>query len=157
VKKAILTAIVLLASATTFAASSGELTISGTVSAVNDIIITPKAAATALNIIGGESAKSVATVSETSNSVTGYTISMRSANGGLLVNLDNDTKSTSYQVSYNGGDYLSLSTVDQPVKSTSTSELVTESSDVSVNVSAYGTAPAGTYEDVITISIAAND
>jgi hypothetical protein len=154
VKKTILAAIVLLASASTFAASTGDLTISGTVALINDIVIFPKADSTNLNILAGNSGLSVADVSETSNSVTGYKISMRSANGGSLVNLSNSTKSTAYQVSYDGGSYVSLTTSDQVVKSASTSSLTTDSSDVSVNVTANPTAPAGTYQDVITISIA---
>ena len=152
-KKAILVIVGLLASVTTFAASTGDLTISGTVALINDIVITPKAAATALNILAGEAGKSVADVSETSNSVTGYKISMRSANASKLVNLSNATKMTAYTVSYDGGSYVSLTNSDQVVKSSSTSSLVTDSSDVSVNVTAFGTAPAGTYQDVITISI----
>lgn len=155
-KTAILMIVGLLASTITFAASTGDLTISGVVAPINDIVITPKAAATALNILAGETAKSVADVSETSNSATGYKISMRSANGGSLNNTSSPTvKKTAYTVAYAGSStYVSLTTVDQVVKSVSSSSLVTNSSDVSVNVTAFGTAPAGTYQDIITISIA---
>lgn len=145
----------LMASTTAFAVSTGTLTISGTVVAINDIVITP-VNNTTLNIIGGETDRKVADVSETSNSSTGYKILMSSLNSSKLVNGSAATKSTAYKVSYQNGTYVSLTSSDQVVKTTSTSELVTDSSSVRVNVTAYATAPAGTYSDTITISIAAN-
>jgi len=139
------------------AASSGELTISGTVVPVNELEITPNADATNLNILLGETNKLVASVSETSNNLTGYKISMRSVNTSKLVHGVDSSKTTAYTISYDGGTAVSLTTSDQEVKNvTSLDGLTTVSSNVNVNVTAYPTAPAGTYSDTVTISIAAN-
>lgn len=156
-KKLLLSAILLL-STVAFGAASGTLTISGTVLQINDIEIFPTADSTNLNIVAGNSGLLVANVSETSNNLTGYTISMRSANASQLIHSVDSSKMTSYQVSYDGGDYVSLTNSDQVVKNVgSLAGLTSDSSTVAVNVTPYATAPAGTYSDVITISIAANN
>jgi hypothetical protein len=155
--KTAITMIALLLSTSVFAASTGTLVISGTVAPINDLSITVDAAANNLNITGGEVGKKVATVSETSNSLTGYSISMRSANGSQLKHTVDSSKQTSYTVSYDGGAYTTLSTSDQVVKNSgSLSGLTSDSSEVKVNVVAHPTAPAGVYSDTITISISAN-
>ena len=155
-KKLLFLSLGLLASSA-IAASSGDLLISGTVTAINDLVITPNANATSLNILGGEISKSVASVAETSNNLLGYKITMRSANASKLVHNVDNTKSTAYTVSYDGAAAISLTNADQDVKNVSSlAGLTTNTSDVSVNVTAFPTAPAGTYSDTITISIVAN-
>ena len=139
------------------AASTATLLLSGTVQEIMEISVEPSANATNLNISGGEIAKQVAIATETSNSLSGYKISLRSLNASRLVHTANSSKSTSYTISYNGGSYISLSNVDQVVKSVnSLSGLATQTSDIKVNVLAYVGAPAGTYSDIVTISISAN-
>ena len=155
-KQLLLTAIIFL-SITTNAASTGTLLLSGVVEPVNDISIAPTASATTLNITNGEITKLVATATETSNNLTGYKITMRSTNSSKLVHTIDNSKFTTYTISYNGGPYISLTTTDQEVKNvTSLNGLTTQSSDIKVNVVAYPTAPTGTYNDLVTISIAAN-
>jgi len=155
--KSFLLATFLVASSSTFAAATGTLIISGTISPVNDLTITPTVDATNLNIIAGETAKLVASATETSNSLTGYKIRMKSLNSSKLVNTVNATYHTNYTISYNGGSYLTLSNVDQDVKNVSSlSGLTTQNSDIKVNVTAYPTGPAGVYSDTITVSIIAN-
>ncbi len=156
-KKSLVVALVML-SQSVFALSTGTLVISGSVNPVNDIVITPNANATSLSITGGETNKLVASVSESSNNLTGYKIFMKSANASKLVHGVDLTKSTPYTVSYNGATAVSLTTVDQQVKNvTSLPGLTTVASNVNVNVTAYPLAPAGTYSDTITISIVANN
>lgn len=139
------------------AASTGTLLIQGTVSLVNDIVITPTANATTLNITGGETSKLVATVAETSNNLTGYKIQMSSVNAGKLIHTVDNTKLTPYTVSYNGGSGVSLTTSPQTVKTVaSLSGLATATSNVNTSVTALPTAIAGTYQDTITVSIVAN-
>ena len=155
-KKILVTMMMVLASSA-FAASTGTLFLSGTVAAVNDLEITPNSSATSLDIVSGEINKLVATVKETSNSLTGYRIMMRSANSSKLMNTLNNSKNTDYTISYDGSSYFVLSNSDQVVKNVSALVgLTTNSSDIKVNVSPYGTAPAGTYVDTVTISIVAN-
>lgn len=138
---------------------SATLVISGTVLAINELEITP-VNATTLNITGGETNRLVATVSERSNSFSGYKINMRSANASKLVNSADISGNTftPYTVTYNNDPtIITLTTTDQVVKNVaSLSALTTVSSDVKVNVTAKTGAPAGTYSDTITISIAAN-
>ena len=155
-KKIVLAGLILLTSAA-FAANTGTLVISGVVTAVNDLLIAPTPEATTLNITGGETGRLVAAVQETSNSLTGYNIKMRSANASKLVHGTDPSKSTAYTISYDSGAAVSLTTSDQIVKNISSlTGLTTVSSNVNVNVTAYPLAPAGTYSDTITISIAAN-
>jgi hypothetical protein len=155
VKKLIFTAIALVATSA-FALDTGTLNISGTVSAVNDISISPSSYTT-LNITGGESNKVVAVASETSNNLLGYKINMKSANASKLLNSSDATKFTTYKVRYNGGSALDLTTSYQTVKTVSSlSGLTTNSSNIAVDVVAYPTAPAGTYSDTITVAIVAN-
>ena len=137
---------------------SATLNISGTVLAINEIEITPTIDAIDLNITGGETNQLVATVSERSNSFTGYKITMKSANASKLVNSLAGGAFTNYTVLYDTMTVpMTLTTDDQEVKNVaSLTALTTVSSDVKVNVTAKPLAPAGTYSDTITISIAAN-
>ncbi len=158
-KKSLVVALVML-SQSVFALSTGTLVISGNVTPVNDILITPNSNATSLAIVAGETNKLVASVAESSNNLTGYKIYMKSASGSKLVHGVDLTKSTPYTVSYNGATAVSLTpaNVDQQVKNISSlSQLTTNNSNVNVNVTAYPLAPAGTYSDTITISIVANN
>ncbi len=155
-KQMLLTAI-LLVSGSVFAASTGTLFISGTVISANDIVITPNANATNLNITAGESNKLVASVAETSNNLLGYKIFMKSAFASKLQHSVDSSKFAPYTVSYNGAVAVTLTSLDQQVKNVSSlSGLTTNTSNVNVNVTAYPLAPAGLYSDTITISIVAN-
>lgn len=141
-----------------WAASSDTLLLQGSVTAVNDISVAAVSGANnSLNITGGVSNLTVANVSETSNSLLGYKINMSSANGGELRNTSDATKKTTYTISYDGGSAVTPSTSAAQVKNvTSLGALTTNSSAVKVNVTAYPTAPAGTYNDTLTFSIVAN-
>lgn len=155
-KLALATTVALLA-VNTYAASTGTLLLQGVVNLVNDIVITANANATTLNILGGETNKLVASVAETSNNLLGYHIEMSSANAGQLKHTIDSSKQTAYTVSYNGGAAVALTATPQTVKNVaSLSGLATANSNVNVNVTAYPTAIAGTYQDTVTISIVAN-
>jgi len=156
VKKLLLTTAVLLASISN-AATSVDLPLSGTVTAIYDLQIAVKPEAAALNIVAGETALSVATVSEKSNALNGYKIMARSANGSELRNTTDATKKTTYTINYDGAGPITLTTSDASIKSVpSLPGLTTVSSDVKVTVAPYGTAPAGTYTDTVTFTILAN-
>ena len=58
------------------------------------------AAATALDIEGGESGTTVASVNEQSNNPGGYKISVSSLNDGKLVNTTDTNSFVNYQISY---------------------------------------------------------
>jgi hypothetical protein len=143
--------------ASAMAASSGTLTISGTVAVINDIVVTPNASATQLDIVNGETGLSVAGVAETSNNLNGYKITMASANNGQLVNGSDSAIKTAYKVGYDGASSVALTTAATTVKNVSSlSGLTTANSDVKVDVTALPSALAGTYSDTITVAIVAN-
>jgi hypothetical protein len=139
------------------AATTGTLIISGTVAAVNDLSITPSVNAMSLNIISGEVSKQIGLATETSNSLSGYKIRMRSLNGSKLAHTVDNSKNTDYTISYNNGNYVNLSMSDQDVKNVSSlNGLTTQTSDIKINVVPYPNAPSGVYSDTVTISIVAN-
>jgi hypothetical protein len=151
--------VLMLVPSFSFAATSGSLTLSGTVAVVNSIAIAPNASSTSLDIVGGETAKLVAQATEVSNNAAGYKIQMYSNNGGELRHSVDATKKTVYQISYDGGAYVKppLSGAPATVKNVnSLSQLTTAVSDIKTNVTALPTAIAGTYSDVVVLSIVAN-
>jgi hypothetical protein len=159
-KNLTLLALSALTVASAHAASTGTLTLSGNVAAVNDITVTPNGTNnTSLNITSGESGKSVASVTEASNDKDGYKIQMYSANGGQLQLAGQASKYTTYQISYAGGSYSTPPLAASPatIKNVSSlSALTTATSAVAVNVTAYPTALAGTYSDTVTFAIIGN-
>lgn len=150
----------LLVGTSALAASSGTLLLQGTVGVVNDIVVTAAAgnANTTLDIVNGETGKLVGTATETSNNLLGYKIRIASATGGELRNTQDATKKTTYKVKYNGATTGVTPTVaGVEVKNVAAlSGLTTVTSNIAVDVTAYATAPAGTYADTLTVSIQAN-
>lgn len=141
-----------------FAASTGTLLLQGTVAAVNDIVVTPNTPNnTTLDIVAGESGKNVASVAETSNNLNGYKIFISSPTGGFLVNTSDAAAKTSYKISYDGATAVTPTVAPLEVKNvTSLTGLTTDNSAVAADVTAFTTAPAGLYEDTLTVSIVAN-
>jgi hypothetical protein len=139
------------------AASSDSLALSGSVSTVNTIAVTPSGSYGSLNITGGETNATVASVDETSNNLLGYHITMSSSNGGELRNAGDSSKKTTYTISYNSASAVAPTASAQTVKNVSSlSGLTTNTSPVKINVAPYSAAPAGTYSDTVTLAIVAN-
>ena len=152
--KSMATLLMVLVSAVATASTTGTLNLSGVVSAVYSIVVKSNATATNLNIAGGESGALIATVDETSNNSGGYKIRASSANNGQLKNGALDQ--VSYQVSYDGGKNLSLTTALSDVKASgSLTGLVTDSSNVNITFAGKPSALAGNYSDTITFEISA--
>ena len=140
-----------------FAASWDTLLIQGTVALVNEIKVNPEAKAIDLDILLGEVGTKIAVVDETSNNLDGYTIQMSSANDGVLWNTEDNSKSTPYELSYDGAAYAAPTSVAATVKTVaSLTGLTTNNSDLLINLTAFPTAPAGVYTDTLTFSIVAN-
>lgn len=154
-KKMIITALV-LSSFSAFAGSSATLNLKGNVAIVNEISVAADAAAQSLGITTGSSNLKVATVTEQSNDKDGYDIMMTSLNDGKLIHSVDNTKNTTYQLSYGTGSMLSPKTAATKVKTVSSlNGLTTATSDVKVTVTSAPNAIAGDYTDVITFSIVA--
>jgi len=139
------------------AAPQGTLLLQGQVSQVLNLVVTPEAGVnTSLDLVNGESDTKVATVTEETNSNTGYKILIRTANGGLLKNGSLDQ--VSYSMSYDGSP-VTLSTTDTEVKNVSTGGVYDHDSDVEVSLTGSGSAAAltqGTYSDTVTFTIQVN-
>jgi len=148
----------ILAATQAFAADTGTLLLQGVVQATNNIVVTPNGTNnTTLNITGGENNKNVATVTETSNNLTGYKINAKSTNGSELRHSAQANVKTTYTLSYNGGTAVSLGTNYQTLKNVNNlNGNTTANSNVVVNVAALANAPAGTYSDTVTFQIVSN-
>jgi hypothetical protein len=139
------------------AASSGNLLLQGTVALVNDIVVNPVVGVNnTLDIVAGETSI-VANVDETSNNLTGYKIFISSPTAGELQNTSDITKKTTYTIGYDGAGHVTPTVAPLQVKNVaSLSALTTDTSAVQITVTAYPTAPAGTYQDTLTFTIVAN-
>ena len=99
-------AAILMAAIPSFAATSGTLTLTGTVPAVLDITVTAQPAASSLDLSVNQANLLVANVTERSNRKPGYTVTLQSANAGSgaafffksadVLNLDMLTYTLSY-------------------------------------------------------------
>lgn len=150
--------ILFFVSSSSFAASSGTLTLSGTVLPVDTIVVTPNGTAnTTLDIATGVTNLNVASVQEVSNDPLGYKITLLSTNGGFLELTTNAVIKTAYQISYNGAAAISPTIAAQTVKTVaSLTQQTTANSAVTVTSTALVNPLAGTYSDTLTIAIVAN-
>ena len=135
------------AAAPATAATSGTVKLQGTVALNCTVAVTDLNQS--LNLVSGESARQVGEVKETCNSGTGYSISISSANGGVLKN--ENSGSVRYQVAYDGqANYLTTAlAVPRATAQFGKTIPLTVSLDGSAN------AIAGSYSDTVTITIAA--
>ena len=108
VKALAVSAAILLAAIPSFAATTGTLTLTGTVPAVLDISVTAQPAASTLDLSATISGVSVASVTERSNRKPGYTVTLHSVNAGsgttfLFKSADvTNTDSLAYTLTYGG-------------------------------------------------------
>ena len=150
------TALVTLTTTSAFAATTGSLLLQGIVAQKVNIVVTPVAVASALDLSTTQSDLKVATVNEQSNSKTGYKVTITSANLGKLKRTDG-AEVFSYSLKYAGAS-VGLSTAAGSTFTTSTSAAVNVNKDL--NISYTGVAAEsmveGTYADTVTFNIAAN-
>lgn len=138
------------------AATTGTLTLSGTVAPSYAITITPNAAATSLDIAGGETNTQVAVVNEQANSDAGYVIRISSATDGYLAHDTIGTEKVAYTVRYGGGGAVAPTTVSQVFKTSGAlSSPANVNSTVTISFSGRAGAASGIYSDTLTFEIAA--
>lgn len=142
-----------------YPASTGTLTLTGTVSPVLNIIVNPNTIATTLDLTTTQTDLVVASVTEQSNSNTGYKITLSSANNSNLKR-SGGTELKAYTLKYNGTTVGLGSSSSTPIvaKTVSSGVPVTNTSNVSISYTgqAASSMVAGTYSDVITLAIQAN-
>lgn len=153
--KAVLIAVIALFSFSTFAGTSDTLTLQGTVAAILDVVVTPDVggANTSLDLKTSTPiapGQIVASVHEKSNSSSGYSISISSANGSKLLHT-NTVDSLSYSLTYGGAAVVMPATLNTAYTSG------TMETDKAVGIVYTGNASlaSGVYSDTITFTIAA--
>lgn len=139
-----------------FASTTDNLLINGIVPSELSLKIRANNKASNLNLSASPVNLKIATITEKSNSSTGFKITAKSQNGSLLKNGSFDE--LSYLVSYDGGPQTTLLTSDQILKNESFSGPYLNKSDLRIT---YSGKPAvemveGTYSDIITFTISAN-
>lgn len=156
--KKLITLFTLSMTAVSFGATTGDITISGTVAPELSLSLSASSYTT-LNITSGGD-HSVAQATEVCNDLDGYKIFGYSVNGSQLQNQSNTAVKTSYTVKYDGGSAVSLgagaAAKVQLKDSGSLTQAADYDSNVVVDVTAFANAPAGTYSDTITLQIVAN-
>lgn len=150
-KKPLLSLLLMSVTSLSMAATVGTLNLQGVVPAVLSITITPEPLATNLPLDTTQSNVKVAEAVEVSNSATGYSVDIVSANNGQLVN-GSDT--INYTLSY-GGSAIDLANGDAV---TGASGAVNASKDINISYTGvdYALLTQGTYSDQVTFTISAN-
>lgn len=164
--KIALTVLVLLtvSAGTSFAATTGQLLLQGTVPGILEITISPAADSNNLDLSIDDANVKVATVIERSNKKTGYTVTLESANAvtqsadnGVFINQDGEINETlNYNVSY-AGDPVTFSSGAALISDVSGKTTgAGESKDVAISYNGSSDFPyEGTYSDTLTFTIAA--
>ena len=142
----------------TFTASAGtnvQLFLKGTVPVVLDLSIVKTPAAETLDLSKALSNEKVATITETSNSVTGYKIKAKSSNNGKLVNAGDINSFVSYALSYNNQS-VNLNQNYSEITGTSSTQRGTFNRDVKISYSQPANLASGVYSDTVEFMIEAN-
>ncbi len=101
-KKLFILALATLTLGQAFAATSGTLLLRGTVPRLLEITVSPEPIASTLPLDTTQANTLVAVVNEKSNSKTGYSVSVSSANQGKLVHEIESSSVVNYNLRYNG-------------------------------------------------------
>ncbi len=128
-------------------ASAATLNISGTVAAQCSVSVTDLGVS--LDLVNGETARNVASISETCNDPDGYTVSFSSTDGQLNGPTGFDE---GYTINYD-----TLSTADLAAAAQSVAHAAPawdSSNNLQINLAGNSQLAAGAYTDTITISIA---
>lgn len=149
-------ALLMFMSSVADAATTGTLSLSGTVGATISISVdSSNGNAAALDLSTTQTTLNIATVTENSNSSSGYTISAKSTNGSSL-NHSSLPDNVPYTIKYAGGSAVTLTTSNQTVKTQATGGVYSGvTSAVTIQYTGTTSIAAGTYTDTITFTIAA--
>lgn len=148
-----LVALIAFAALPSFAATTGTLSLSGTVAPMTAITVTADPNASNLPVGQSATGLKVATVNELSNSKTGYTVSLSTANGGLLKEVDG-SDALAYTLSYNGVEVAFSSGTATISNVSSRTTGLGSSKDLAISFSA-AFLNADSYTDTLTFTIAA--
>lgn len=146
----------LLVTSSAYAALTGSLTISGAVAAATAIVVNQTTGYNSLDLSTTAVDQEVATVREINNTTNGYTVTLSSANAGLLKN--GTLGSVTYTAKYNDTSVsLTVAPVTITTGAASNSVVnVLKPFEISFTGVAASTLMVGTYSDTLTFTIAAN-
>lgn len=149
--KTFIAILALTTSSMALAATSATLQLKGTVQQLLDISIQAEGAATNLNLTQNAANLKVATLTEKSNSSTGYKVTVSSQNQGKL---KNGNAQFSYTIGYNNQQL----TLTSPQTQSYSAGAYNVQRDVTISYTgqAQENLVAGDYTDTLTFSIAAN-
>lgn len=158
-KLSILAGLGLFISASAFSATTGVLQLQGVVASELSIVVNSDPAASSLDLSATQTDLSVGSVDESSNSSTGYQISVSSLNDGNLTR-SGGSEAVAYTFKYDGAQISLGGTSSAPAvaKTVNSAGVVANNSGLSIS---YTGAPgssmvAGTYQDTLTFEISAN-
>lgn len=136
-----------------FGATTGSLTLSGSIPVAVAITITGQAGYNTLNLTANAVNQVVAVVNESSNDPLGYVVKLTSANAGKLMNGANQL---TYTARYNGTAVV-LSLTPQTVTNVASQvAIVNANKNFDISFTGSSSLMAGTYFDTVTVTIQAN-
>ena len=139
---------------TGMAATSADLILRGVVAPILEVSIAHEPLASSLPLDRQVNNEKVGTITETSNSATGYKIKARSANAGKLVNTSHINSFVNYSLTYAGNNVPMNSSATQVY--TTSNLRGTYSKDLKISYNQPSNLSAGSYEDTVTFTIEAN-
>ncbi len=135
---------------------TGGVQITGYIPEEYSIRVAASPTATNLAIQRGESNTKIASVVESSNSATGYSVRLSTRNGGYLVNNQNPSQAIPYQISYDGLPFVQPSTSETVVKRVPhLNDPIVYESQMRIAFQGNPSAPVGSYSDTIFLQISA--
>jgi hypothetical protein len=137
-----------------FAGTTATLLLKGNIPQILDISVAAETVASNLPLTVTQTNTKVATVTESSNSNTGYKITISSANQGKLVRVSGSEQFT-YALAYDGST-VALSSAQTLTRSGASAVSVNKNVTVSYTGVQASSMVAGDYTDTVTFSIAAN-
>lgn len=152
--KSIVTIALFSLTLSSFAATSDTLLLKGVVPSRVSISVEAESIASNLPLDISQTGTKVATVTEKSNSNTGYKVSISSSNGGKLVR-ESGSEQFPYSLSYNGS---SLDLSDSVEQVHSSAAAVNTDKEVTISYTGVSSEDMveGTYSDIVTFAISAN-
>lgn len=145
-----------------FSATSGSLTLTGTVNGILDIQVSAAAVASNLDLTANQSDLVIATVIEKSNKADGYTVELESANAAAasssvatLEGTGTNTDSLDYSISYDGNAVNLVNGTAVVTDSTSATGAAGLTKSLAITYTGDAGLTEGSYTDTLTLTIAA--
>jgi hypothetical protein len=148
--KLLIGCLAILVAIKSFAATTATLQLKGSVPSILEVSVSPETVATSLPLETTQTSTKVGTVTERSNSKTGYKVTVSSTNQGKLV-LD-ATNFVPYTLTYNGN---AVNLAGQTFSYVFTSSAPVQR-DVMISYTGNEELATGDYVDTVTFTIAVN-